>query len=1493
MAEKQAYYHITGPFGLDRRDSAIVKRSPGILYELENFIIDNGNIEVREGQTRWNSSNTDALVGAAFRILSLFRYYGLDGNEEELKEFYAAVDGNAEGFIKKWNTVSDQWDTLPLPPGVTLTSHVNAPTGERPPSLGNFEQFKDRVYYTNQKEPVLMVKKEESLVYEAGVPDADQYLMLQDCETLDPVTHAVLVAAGGEGKWAFYNSGADNDKTDYFLDGGFERHTEGDYGLTLEQRNSVTVAQSYGAYLKAVHRFDETKDLEWFYKSLTSTITTLNSAGTRIVDTGSTFNDSYIGLKVKNTDDGSTAVVIGRDGDNALITTPLSGGTNNDYGSGDTYILGGTSSEYDYFAIDIFRFTKVDIDEVIIELSSVAPDANGDFSKGFRAVVYADNDFEHFGLGQRTLLAQWALNPYSNTLFQGRFRKSWFINIDSQIDHSGDDDWSTINYMKISLQSNPQTTGGGNARITIDNIRLLKTPPIPSELNLQVATMDASEIWTLAPLHLTQIANEYVRATQGVSAKIIPSGATARYNWTGTKDLSQYGEGTLVAGSDQFSFDLCGSGTIMFPTPVITITLVDNNVRRAIGYFTAVNNFANLQTRHIHIQEFILPDDGDAGEFDWKNVDFIQVQNGGYLTGDVGFPSLYIDNLRIHPPVASKMINRFMPADLIIFDLVSRGVEHYFGENSVVDTVVDFLFHAYAKFTRQTAGQGTMVYPEYQHGRYDLTENVTSASLQLQVDNGGSFSVTFVQDNDLTEYQEFNFNMDGFWASRQLDAKGDGQWWGVDWIEIPATPEDEFSVWFSTRSMADIAGLTFRFYTNKNANWDTGTGTHTGTGSAQRILKGGGGDNFKGLAGKRIRNETTGKFGIIAWAGNGVLAPVNKLMATDTSVDATAWLTWSTGDVFTIDGYPTTGTNRGFRFGAEGKKPIPDADNYYEYHIDPNVSHGKNLSGLAKGLQKGIDFPSENEEVIEGYRESFKQYGLTELAYDGKWIRGVLTWKRSDFIEHFSGTAPWASWQCIAAHEIIVTASSKKACTINFQDLMVRKMGSVTGDQIQYKVKLEDELGFVGPASEASQAITVKGQDVNLVDIIVPYDTRIIRKRIYRTDTSGIYRYVDAIDRLSDNYLDQVPEAFLGAAIEEEYYKPPKAAFLRKVDNRMAFIDCIDRRGTRRSSRIHLSVPFVPHQVKDEECFDLVPEDGQKAIWVEWYYGTYMVWKERSIYTVEPGSFAKSPRDLTVGCIAPLSVAPIPNLGFAWLSHEGVIFGDHTNTDKDTGEQVWDYFKPYTPEQLSHAIGFYNDRYYFIFFGYDYDALRSKYVYNKNGLACYLPNKTWFKIPDWNVQAVSQWRGGTDNGELYIGTDYGYINKIFDGEEEISDDGANTVSQITSRLRAIDLDLESPHTDKYLSWIIFHAKNLSSDPNRKALLTITPYYDQRPTKALDDERIEHDYYKKYDLCVDPGYEDNTTLVGFSLDGVKRYAIKGFTLDITDQSFRPHQKAGQY
>jgi len=1157
--------YLQAPWGLDRRDSAI-RKEDGLLYELENLMIDEGSMKTRKGLTRFNAT---ALDGGN-RVLAIHRYVGLDPEDGTyVKEFYAAINQ----ALKKWS--GSAWTTLALPPGLDNLSADKQ---------GIFRQLRDRTYYSNYADPVLMIKKEDSQVYEAGIPTPDAEKEIFDCESLE-VTSVQVEGAGyslNAGEWTIYTDGLTRN-IQYYLDPGFDKHTKGDYGITLVQHQS-------GKTLKAIHRLSSTLNLDWFFGPTSGTCDA-GATGNTLYDGGANFTERDVGQEVVK-DDGTRGIVTELVNSKTLRTTLT-------WSNGDGYEIGGPSSENDYIAFEIFRWNKIDIDEVVVEFSSVAPDNNGDFSKGFRAVVYSDTGFEHFHLKQRTMLAEWANNPHGNRIFYCKFRKRWFVPINDSVA----DEWDSIKYFKVHVMQNAQASGP--ARITVDNIRLLKTPPLAAELKVQVATCDATEVWTNA-------ANDYARATEGISCKVIANGVTSSYDFDGAvKDLENYGDGTSIDGSDMFIFDICGTGAEITANVYIAITLVDTNWKTAVGNFISAMNFRSPQERSLHVQEFL-----EQSGFDWSSVNYMTITN-------YGFPYCYIDNIRIQPPTASKVINSFLAIDMRIAEGIGEFVDHLFGQNKVVDSITDWLFHAWASFRVQGTGQGEFEYPNQEFGRYKFGD-YSSACLAIGAQPGGAYSVTFIQNTDLTEYNEFNFNLDAFFHPKEYS---DTYFMGLNWVEIPASDNDVMSIWMSSPDWAGVNKITFRLYTNQRASWSNTitTSTHTNAGGFDggKVLQSANTSiDFRGKLGKRVRNETTGEWGIIGWA---------PILASQKHRCSTWGVTWNHGDTFSVDGW---------NFGEAGQRPVPDTDDYYEYVFDIKSANAK-VSGLFdKSLQKRLGkYPVENQEIIENLRTILKDDGF-EFIYkeDEKtggrkgWQSVVINWKRGDMVHHTKTDSPWASWQSIAAHQIIVEATTKKAAQVTFQDWIIKKKGAVRGE-VSYKVRLEDDQGYLGPISSQSTNVSVKGNDVQVSDIYVPYDKRLHRKRLYRTDVNGNFRYLDTIDRDDRDYLDTVPEDLLGEPIEEETFRPPKAKIMEIVQNRMAYADIIDRDGRYRPSRVQLSLPFRPHQCSDDDVFDVVPENGQRITGFKYYNGIYYCWKEKSFWTVDPGSYKYIDRDKTKGNI--------------------------------------------------------------------------------------------------------------------------------------------------------------------------------------------------------------------------------------------------------------------
>jgi hypothetical protein len=1413
--------YLQAPWGLDRRDSAI-RKEDGLLYELQNLMIDEGSMRTREGLTRYEGLNV-ALDDGTHRILALHRYVGVDAETGDYtKEFYAAINQ----AIKKWNTVDTQWDTLALPPGIDSLAQDEQ---------GTFRQLRDRTYYSNYEDPVLMIKKGDDKVYEAGIPNPDAEKEIFDCEslTVSSVQKENNSYTLNTGEWTIFTNGEIRN-IQYYLDPGFDKHTKGDYGITLVQHEA-------GKTLKAIHKLSTALNLDWFFGPISGNCD-LGATGNTLYDAGATFTEREVGQEVVK-DDGTRGIVTEWVNAQTLRTT-LS------WANGDGYEIGGPASVNDYIALEVFRWNKIDIDEVVVEFSSQPPDNYGDFPRGFRAVIYSDTGFEHFHLKQRTMMAEWANNPHGNRIFYCKFRKRWFVPISDSVA----DDWDSIQYVKVHVMQNSQSSAGGPARITFDNIRLLKTPPLAAQLKLQVATCDATEIWS------ANAGNDYARATEGMSCKSIAAGQTVTYDFDGgVKNLQDYGDGTSIDGSDMFIFDICGTGLEITQNVSITITLTGGG-KTAVGTFISAMNFRQPQERALHVQEFL-----EQPGFDWSIVTLMTISNPAIPTG---FPVCYIDNIRIQPPTATKVINSFLAVDMRIAEGVGEFVDHLFGQNKVVDTITDWLFHAWANFRVQGTGQGEFDYPNQEYGRYKFGD-FSSACLAIGAQAGGSYSVNFIQNTDLTEYNEFNFNLDAFFHPKEYS---DTHFFGLNWVEIPASDNDVISIWVNSPDWAGVNKITFRFYTNQRAQWSDAvkTSTHSGSTGRQLVSTDTTNIDFRGKTGKRIRNDTTGQWGIIGWA---------PILAGNKHICSTWGITWNNGDEFSYDGWS---------FGNAGQRPVPDTDDYYEYVFDVRAANAKVYGLFDKSVAKRLSkYPVENQEVIEDLRTILREDGFEFITRESEgtggtkgWVSAVISWKRGDMVHHSKSASPFASWQSIASHQIIVEATTKKTANVAFQDWIIKKKGAIRGE-VAYKVRLEDDQGYLGPISTKSANVSVKGNDVQVSDIYVPYDTRIHRKRLYRTDVNGEYRYLDTIDRDDREYTDTVPEDLLGEPIEEEAFRPPKARIMEVVQNRMAYADIIDRDGRYRPSRVQLSLPFRPHQCSDDDVFDVVPENGQRITGFKYYNGIYYCWKEKSFWTVDPGSFRYQDRDKTKGNIAPLALTEIPGIGFGWFTHEGPALGHANEIDYDTGRFVWDDLEGYDLSVLAKAVGFYHDDYWFLFAGNN----------NELGYALHLPTRRWFYVSGWNVQCVNIWGTGEDNRIIYAGSDYGYINRLLNGNTDLTDDVSSTVTAISWAFRTLDYDFMKPGNYKYPRYMFTHAKNLIAGGGNEVTMTVTPYFDQVAGSAYPGVQFDRTTYYQYLVkgrhpTIGASGEKGS-LIGMRVAGTGRCAFRDFFIESGDLGFRPN------
>ena len=197
----------------------------------------------------------------------------------------------------------------------------------------------------------------------------------------------------------------------------------------------------------------------------------------------------------------------------------------------DNFEDGTTSSATDFITFNIYRYDKKAIKELKVMFST---DNGGAFTNYFFVPLVQgentdleDNDesapWSQWDFQQNTPMSQWGINPYDNQLFRIRVRKQWFAQVGSP------PGWSSITTVRVSLVADSQASSDNPAMVTIDDIQLLKTPPIAKDYRVQWASFEEEEVgstygWLNNTATLTRCDFNRQLAKEGVSCLIVSGG---------------------------------------------------------------------------------------------------------------------------------------------------------------------------------------------------------------------------------------------------------------------------------------------------------------------------------------------------------------------------------------------------------------------------------------------------------------------------------------------------------------------------------------------------------------------------------------------------------------------------------------------------------------------------------------------------------------------------------------------------------------------------------------------------------------------------------------------------------------------------------------------------------------------------------------------------------------------------------------------------------
>ena len=419
--------------------------------------------------------------------------------------------------------------------------------------------------------------------------------------------------------------------------------------------------------------------------------------------------------------------------------------------------------------------------------------------------------------------------------------------------------------------------------------------------------------------------------------------------------------------------------------------------------------------------------------------------------------------------------------------------------------------------------------------------------------------------------------------------------------------------------------------------------------------------------------------------------------------------------------------------------------------------------------------------------------------------------RKSDFDEIKS--AGTGAWSTIGAIKCLVYCKGHKTNAVTFDNIQLRRKVGVTG---RYYYKTIFKVGDIcSAASEDSDYIDVKTSKVLLSQLPTSQDSRVTSREIYRKggtypDEWGLIKTIEdnTTTYITDDVDDDKITYFMGDEV-------PQGWINSVLCNNLVYDPYSDRMyywgdPTYKNRVWYSHVGF--YHVVDEWGYRDFPDDVMSV--VPWF-GQNIIFYKHSIQKIDNG-------DLTTGQLinvpANMGACSYWAVGKPWrgmipyVGYDNVYLFDGLRSQPICDENKG-YFRGRESYLSTVNVGLCKDTLYI--------ACKDKTgtpTYNDTVLRCYLPNKAWTVLPDWNVNVWANFDKQDDNNDLYYG------DSVTGDAYSINSTGW----QFGSSNIAVDFDtgwLSFPDADLTIHTIEFKAKGTAS-----STLTFNAYSNLSDTK---------------------------------------------------------------